>query len=284
MELTEKTFEELTRIIHRLTGLVVGREKSYLVKHRLEGVAKSFGYDTYERLTHELKAVNSERLQEALIEAITTKETSFFRDHWFYEALHTFVLSDCAAMLARPGGARHRLRIWSAATSTGQEAYSLAMLIQEMRGMPGTSLPEKQVTILGSDISAEALARAREGTYTEKEVHRGVSEARLHRHFCRAGIHWRIDDALKSFAQFRQLNLLHLPADMAPFQLVLCRNVLIYFDEAARQRVCRHLYDLMVPGGWLALGSAESLYGLEERFEMVRHGRAIFYRKPLSNR
>jgi chemotaxis protein methyltransferase CheR len=279
MELTEPTFHELTRIIHRLTGLVIGKDKSYLVKHRLAAVARSFGCDTYEALTRELNAANSGRLHDALIEAITTKETCFFRDHWFFEALQEFVLPDCAAVLSNSGGARQRIRIWSAASSTGQEAYSLAMILREMQGLSAASLWEK-VAILASDISAAAIAQGREGSYTENEIHRGVSDARLRRHFRRADDRWRIDQTLRPIVHFRRMDLLHLPADMTSFDLVLCRNALIYFNEEARQRICSRLYNLVEPGGWLGLGSAESLYGLEDRFEMVRHGRAVFYRKP----
>jgi len=281
MELTQQTFEELSRIIHRATGLVVGKDKSYLVKHRLEGVAKNFGCTSYEALTRELRAVSSGRLHDALIEAITTKETSFFRDHWFFEAIQTFILPQCAAMLAGSRSTRQRLRIWSAAAATGQEAYSLAMVVREMQGAPGP--PESQVAIFASDISTDALAWAREGNYTEREIHRGVSESRLRRHFRHAGDHWRIDDSLKQLVQFRRMDLLHLPADLPLFDLILCRNVMIYFDEKTRLRLCRHLYEQMAPGGWLALGSAESLYGLEDRFEMVRHGRGVFYRKPMKS-
>jgi chemotaxis protein methyltransferase CheR len=278
MHLSHATFDELARLIHDLTGLVVGREKSYLVKHRLESVAREFGCDSFESFLIQLKAISGARLKEAVIEAITTKETSFFRDPWFFDALREHILPRCARVL--DSGHRHRVRIWSAAASAGQEAYSLAMLTRELQDHPELGPRFRQFSILASDISTHALQAARLGRYSPRETARGISPERLARHFFRAGDLWQVHPHLQQLVTFRRIDLLRLPADIGPFDLILCRNILFYFDQPTCERLCNALFALLEPGGFLALGAAESLYGIDDRFEMIRHGRAIIYRRP----
>lgn len=280
MELSRQTHQALAEVIHRLCGLVVGQDKGYLIRHRLEPLVRREGLRGFEQLLERLQSRGSARLHDALIEAITTKETSFFRDRAFFQALREHVLPECATTLKRSSGQRHRLRIWSAGCSTGQECYSLAMLIRDLVADRVFGLQERHFNILASDISADALETARAGHYGRAAVARGLSQTLLERHFRRRGNHWVIEESLRQMVQFRCFDLLHPPADLGPFDLILCRNVLIYFDPPARQRVCHSLYRTMQAGGYLALGSAESLFGVDQNFETVKLGRVLLYRKP----
>lgn len=280
MELSHKTLHDLAKLIHQWSGLVIGQNKAYLIRHRLEPLVRSSGLNDFDGLLQRLQSRGQTKLQNAVIDAITTQETSFFRDSRFFESLAKHVLPECAAALKHAGGGRSRIRIWSAGSSTGQEAYSLAILVREFIEASNGSLKEHHVSILASDISGEALDAAKEGIYSKAGVERGLSEPRLKRHFTRRGDRWIVNDSLRQLVQFRHFNLMDSPEEMGMFDLVLCRNVMIYFDEATRRKLCQGLYSVLQPGGWLALGSAESLYGMVERLETVLHAKTILYRKP----
>ena len=281
MELSRETFQELSQLIHRLCGLVVGHDKMYLVRHRLEPLVREGGLTGFEHLLQRLQTRESTRWRDAIVEAVTTKETSFFRDQALFKAIRQQVLPPCADLLDRPGARRHRIRIWSAAASTGQEAYSLAMLVRDfVDGHESRGMKADQFTILASDISTDALETAKEGLYTRSQVARGLSEGLLDRHFVRRGDRWVVKEAVRRLVQFRRFNLLESPSELGAFDLILCRNVLIYFDETTRRKVCQGLYALLQDGGWLVLGAAESLYGIHDRMESVKAGRVILYRKP----
>jgi chemotaxis protein methyltransferase CheR len=282
MELTPQTLQDLAGLIHQWSGLVIGKEKAYLIRHRLEPLVRSSGLKGFEEFLHRLQTKGHTRLQNAVIDAITTQETSFFRDAWFFEALFKHVLPQCASALKSVGGGRSRIRIWSAGSSTGQEAYSLAMLIREFIDASNGGLKERHFSILASDISGEALDAAKEGVYTKAMVDRGLTEPRLRRHFARRGDRWVANDSLRHLVTFRYFNLLHSPADFGMFDLVLCRNVMIYFDETTRQRVCRNLHRTLQPGAWLAVGAAESI-STSGDLHAVKLGRANLYRRALTN-
>lgn len=278
MELSNKTLLELTKLIHGWSGLALSGDKAYLVRHRLAPLVRSQGLESFDDFLLKLQAKGATHLHDAVIEAITTKETSFFRDAWLFDALLQRVLPELASALQH-GGGRHRVRIWSAGTSTGQEAYSLAMLVRELIDGSRGSLHDHQFNILASDISSEAIESAKVGSYSKADVGRGLSESRLRRHLTRRGDRLLVNDSLRPLVQFRKFNLLHPPAELGAFDLVLCRNVLIYFDEPTRARVCRHVHRTLNAGGWLALGSAESLYGIDSDLKPIRLGRAVLYHK-----
>jgi chemotaxis protein methyltransferase CheR len=280
MELSREAHQGLADLIHRLCGLVIGHDKAYLIRHRLTPLLQREGLANFEELLHQLQTRNGARLQLAVVEAITTKETSFFRDRAFFHALQEHVLPACAATLKRSAGQRQRIRFWSAGCSTGQECYSLTMLIRDLAAENASGLHERHFTILASDISTDALEIAKAGRYSRADVARGLPPALLERHFRHRGGHWVIDEGLRRLVQFRRFDLLHPPAGLGQFDLILCRNVLIYFDDPTRRRVCRSLYRALVPGGWFALGAAESLFGGDEHFETVKLGRVLLYRKP----
>jgi chemotaxis protein methyltransferase CheR len=282
MDLAPDTFQELAAVIRRESGMLLGPDKSYLVRHRLEPVLRAEKLDSFETLVNRLHMRTGSALCNAVINAITVQETRFFRDQSCFDGLREHVLPECTEMIRNPQrvGARQRLRIWSAAAATGQEAYSLSMLIREFAASGPGALNENHVTIVASDISPTAIESAKAARYTPAEVHRGLSEARLKEHCHLRGEHWHISEPVRRLVQFRTFNLLHSTATLGAFDVILCRNVLIYFDDPTRRKIIQGLYAALHPGGWLILGSAESLYGMEERFETLIHARAIFYRKP----
>jgi chemotaxis protein methyltransferase CheR len=199
---------------------------------------------------------------------MTTNETFFFRDEKPFAHVRTQALPRLHA--ARPAGAR--LRIWSAAASAGQEAYSLAMIVAEQRASLGTRVVE----ILGTDIAREQLARARQGLYTQFEVQRGLPMQMLVKHFRKDGANWRISDALRAAVQFREFNLLSDPRPLGQFDIVFCRNVLIYFDPPTKAKVLAAIAGCLAPDGVLFLGGAETVLGISDRFVAHPADRGVY--------
>jgi chemotaxis protein methyltransferase CheR len=214
---------------------------------------------------------------EAVIDAVTTRETSFFRDPHVFQALRSDLfprLTTEASPVGRP------IRIWSVGTSSGQEAYSLAMLANEYVAATGSSgLRRGSVSILASDVSVEAMRVARAGEYDAREVARGVSSARIAQFFQSDATRFRVIPAVRDLVDFRQVNLCRPLVGLGTFDLICCRNVLIYFDAPTRQKICQQFHAILRENGWLLLGTAENLYGIASNFESVRLGDALLYRK-----
>jgi len=279
MDLAPAIFQDLATIIRGESGIILGPEKAYLVRHRLEPLIRAANLDNFQTLVKKLHLPAGLKLRNAVIDAITVKETRFFRDPSCFESLLEHVLPAFVREIHDSKRSR-RIRIWSAAAATGQEAYSVAMLVRELAASESPGQHEDQVAILASDISTGAIEKAQAARYTPAEVRRGLSEPRLRRHCHLRDDHWHINDAVRRLVRFRSFNLLHPAAELGAFDVILCRNVLIYFDNATRRKTIQHLAAALRPGGWLVLGSAESLYGMEDRFETQIHGRTILYRKP----
>jgi chemotaxis protein methyltransferase CheR len=245
---------------------MLGPEKAYLLETRLAPLLDREKLADLDALSAVLQAGASVLARE-VVEAMTTNETSFFRDGWPFEHVRTRALPALNAV--RPPG--RPVRIWSAAASTGQEAYSLAMIGAEAPG-------GRRIEILGTDIAREPLARAREGLYTQFEVQRGLPVQKLVRHFRRDGLSWRISEALRSMVVFREWNVL---ADLRPlgeFDIVFCRNVLIYFDRPTRMRVLDAIAGQLAPDGRLYLGGTETLIGLSDRWTKAGEPGVYAYR------
>jgi len=277
MHLSPETLKEFTQLIHQWSGLSLGPDKGYLIRHRLAPVVRSCGFDGFDDLLLRLKGGGATRIQEAVVEAITTKETSFFRDEWLFGSLLNHVLPE----IVKSRAGNQKIRIWSAGTSTGQEAYSIAMVVRELLDTASRGLTENDIAIVASDISGEAIDAAKTGVYSKAEVDRGLAEPRLSRFLTRQGDGWKVNEQLRRLVQFRTFNLLRPAGELGVFDLVLCRNVLIYFDEPTRAQVCRSLHGAIREGGWLTVGSAESLYGMSGGFASVKFGRAFVYRKTV---
>jgi len=285
MQLSPDTFNDIRKVVHDLCGVVINDDKQYLVVARLEPLLKRNGIASYESLVQRLKQQNTLRLQEQIVEAITTQETSFNRDGHPFEELRRSILPEIASrLLERRARARlpySHARIWCAAVATGQECYSVAMAVLDfLASRPGIGLNPEDFPILASDISSKALATAREGRYSSLELARGMPADQRARFFHPDGDRWVVDDSIRRTIEFRQLNLVQPLPHLGTFDLILCRNLLIYLDEATRRRLCRVLHQALNPGGILMIGAAESIYGVTEAFSTERSGTTVVHRKP----
>ncbi len=259
-------FEEVAALVKSRSGLALGPEKVYLVDTRLAAMTRRLGLRDFAALVPQLRIDRA--LQDEVVEALTTNETLFFRDTKPFDHLRTQALPRLQA--SRPAGTP--LRIWSAAASTGQEAYSLAMLVSEM----GPALHGRAVQILGTDIARAPLARAREASYSQFEVQRGLPARMLVKYFTKEGEGWRLIKPIRDMAEFREWNLLHDPSPLGRFDVVFCRNVLIYFDMPTKARVLKLIASRLVPGGLLYLGGAETIHGLGESFRLLPGEHSVF--------
>jgi chemotaxis protein methyltransferase CheR len=254
-----QAFATIADVLKARSGLVVGPEKLYLLETRLAPIIRRENLRDLSELSTKLKPGSA--LERDVVEAMTTNESLFFRDSKPFDSLRKTVLHRLHA--ARPPGAR--LRIWSAAASTGQEAYSIAMVLAEM----AASMPGRQVEIIGTDIAREPLERARAGMYTQFEIQRGLPMQMLVKYFSKEDGQWRVKPKLREAVSFREYNLL---ADLRPlgiFDIVFCRNVLIYFDPPTKRRVLEAIARQMPADGVLFLGGAETVLGLTEAFRPV---------------
>jgi chemotaxis protein methyltransferase CheR len=269
MTTTESDLRYVRELVQREAAIVLDASKNYLVEARLTPVARAAGLETIASVIEQLRRGSAE-MRIKVIEALTTNETSFFRDLHPFEALATNVLTTLARTRAR----ERRLRVWSAAASTGQEAYSIAMTIRDR--VP--ELTGWDVKIVGTDITGTVLEQAREGRYSQIEVNRGLPVKNLTQHFERQGLSWRIKPELRAMCEFSHLNLVQPWPRLGRFDVVLIRNVLIYFDVATKRRLLDRIKTVLAPDGYLFLGTSETLSGLHDGFRAERDGRALWYR------
>jgi chemotaxis protein methyltransferase CheR len=282
VNLSPTEFTTLRGLVHDLCGLALSADKGYLLRHRLGPVARAAGCHSFAEFLHKLAGPDGLAFREPIIEAITTKETAFFRDQHPFDAFRHDLLPQLAALIRqrRAGRQLARVRTWCAAVATGQEAYTLAMLTDDfLRTESARDLRAGDFAILGTDISARVLEKARAGRYQDREVVRTVRPVFLQRYFRREGAEWVIDDRLRAMVEFRRVNLMDDITGLGFFDVILCRNVLIYFDEAARRRICQHFAEMLPPGGLLILGAVENLYGITTHFTSLALGETVVYRK-----
>lgn len=245
-------FELFSTLVKQRSGLVLAVEKAYLLESRLLPVARKYNMKSLEDMAQALRVKRDEVLMFDITDAMTTNETSFFRDRKVFAFLQNTLLPN---LLAARQTARH-IRLWSAATSTGQEAYSLAMICAE----EADRLQGWKIEILGTDISRESISRAKASTYSQYEVQRGLPAAYLVKYFQQiAGDKWQIKDNIRQMAQFREGNLLTDLGLNGIFDVILCRNVLTHFDEPTKTRIMNAIGGAMQPDGYLLLGSAETI-------------------------
>jgi chemotaxis protein methyltransferase CheR len=266
-EITDENFAFLQQQIYRDSGIVLEAGKQYLVEARLAPILREHGLGSINDLCALLRAVANDGLRRKVVEAMTTNETQFFREPAQYEALRTTVLAELLAQRRSP----RPLSCWSAAASTGQEAYSLAMLAAEI------GLGSWEMQILGTDLAESALERARLARYSQLEVNRGLPAAYLVKFFTRQGLEWVLKDEIRSRVRFQRHDLRDSARHLGPFDLVFCRNVLIYFDTETKRRILRQVREAMYPGGYLLLGAVETILDLEDLYERKRVGQAILY-------
>lgn len=276
MSIAAADFDHVRTLVRQRSGIVLEPGKEYLVEARLLPLVRETGLASLAALVADVRRSPSGPLAGRVVEAMTTNETSWFRDSNPFTLLTSHLLPE---LLAR-GGTGRTLRIWSAACSTGQEAYSIAMLMSDwLRLHPGWT-----VSIVGTDLSQEVVARARAGRYSQLEVNRGLPAPQLVRHFARAGTEWQVSDELRRMVEFRTLNLAVAFPAMPAFDIVFCRNVLIYFDTALRGAVLDRIVRTMRPDGALVLGGAETTVGLGTNLERVQPDRSAYYRPRAAER
>jgi chemotaxis protein methyltransferase CheR len=270
--MTPENFAFIAALVRSRSGLVLTPDKGYMLETRLVPLLRREGLAGLDALAHRLRAPLSERLAEAVTEALTTNESFFFRDGKPLEHLRHILPR---LLATRPPGAP--LRIWSAACSTGQEAYSVAMILQDLAP---PSQRDRRAEILGTDIAQEVLARAREGSFTQFEVQRGLPVQLLVRHFRQEEGRWRIAPELRAMARFERWNLLSDLRPLGRFDVIFCRNVLIYFDAPTKSRVLAALAAQLAPDGVLYLGGSETVLGLTDRLVPVAGERGAYERAP----
>jgi chemotaxis protein methyltransferase CheR len=266
--LSPAAFETIASMLKLRSGLSIGPDKLYLLETRLAPILKRQNLHDLVALADRLRASRADALAQEVVEAMTTNESLFFRDDKPFEHFRGHALPRLHAIRA-PGVP---LRVWSAASSSGQEAYSLAMTLSEMRG----SLGERRVEIIGTDIAREQLTRAREGLYTQFEVQRGLPMQMLVKYFRKEAGGWRVAEAIRRMVEFREWNLLADLRGLGRFDIVFCRNVLIYFDQPTKARVLEAIAALMPADGLLYLGGAETVLGITSRLAPIAGARGVY--------
>ncbi len=266
--MNEAEFDFFVRYLHERSGILLTKDKTYLVESRLTPLVRAHGFASLAALISDLRVTNNPALGEEVVDAMTTNETFFFRDKIPFERFTDVILPD----LLKARATEKRLRIWCAASSTGQEPYSLAMLLKER----SAQLPGWKIDIVATDLSASVIQRAKAGCYSQFEVQRGLPIQLLLRYFEQKGDVWEIAPAIRSMVQFRTLNLLRDFSALGRFDVVFCRNVLIYFDEKTRVSLLERIARMMAPDGFLTLGAAETVIGLTNLFKTHGDNRGLY--------
>ncbi|MCF3932500.1 protein-glutamate O-methyltransferase CheR [Acuticoccus sp. M5D2P5] len=274
--LLEEDFSYLRRLLKERSGLALTTDKAYLITTRLKPILEQFGLKDIGTLVARMKTPGSREIVEQVVEAMTTNESLFFRDTKPFEALTAMMLPK---LIAARGG--RPIRIWCAAASTGQEPYSIAILLEENGGR----LRNHPIEILASDLSQAALTRARMGEYTAFEVGRGVPQHYLDRYFQKtARNHFVILPKIRSRINFQCRNLLEPFDRVGPVDIVFCRNVLIYFDRVTKADVLNRIASIVPSDGYLVLGGAETTLGLTDAFVRHTEWRNVYLRAPVTGK
>ncbi len=270
--MTDVEFDFLRAYLKTRSGLALSTEKRYLVESRLSPVCRRFQFATLHDLITALRNGRDTALERAVVEAMTTNETFFFRDRVPFDLFRDVLLPEAMARRAQ----QRRLRIWCAAASTGQEPYSLAMMLHDA----APRLSGWQVDLIATDLSTEVLEKAKAGLYSHFEVQRGLPVQLLIKHFEQVGDQWRLAANLRQMVDFRPLNLLHPFDGLGVFDIIYCRNVLIYFDAPTKSDVLGRLGASLSPDGCLLLGAAETVIGLTDRLVPSAQHRGLYKQAP----
>ncbi len=265
--MTTPDYEYLRKVLKDLSGLDLSADKQYLMESRLLPLARKCGLSDVGELVQKMKG-GSGALVGQVVEAMTTNETFFFRDKVPFDHFRDTIMPE----LLRTRASRKSLRVWCAAGSTGQEPYSIAMCLKEM----GAALTGWRVEILATDLSQEVLEKSRAGIYSQFEVQRGLPIQLLVKYFKQIGELWQINADIRAMVQHRQLNLLHDFSQLGVFDVIFCRNVLIYFDQETKVSVFGRLARAIEPDGFLVLGAAETVVGLTEVFKPFSDRRGLY--------
>lgn len=257
-------------VVYRTSAIVLDGGKDYLVELRLSPLARAEGFESIQEMVQHMREPGGVALRAKVVEALTTNETSFFRDQHPFDALRLHVMP----ALARKRAESRSIFVWSAACSTGQEPYSIAMLLRD-------AFPELKawnVRIMATDLSSAAVERTAQGRYRQLEVNRGLPVSCLVKHFERDGTEWRIRPDLRTLIDARQLNLLDVWPSMPMVDVLMLRNVLIYFDVETKKRILSRVRRVLAPDGVMFLGGAETTLNIDDHFDRASYGNAVAYR------
>ncbi len=260
-------FQFIAGLLEKRSGLVLTQEKIYLLENRLMPVARNRGLRDLKELIGALRR-GDESLAREVTDAMTTNESFFFRDNKPFEQFREMVLPNLITSRA----AQKKIRIWSAACSSGQEPYSLAMILRE----EAAKIPGWRIEIIATDISDDILAKAKAGIYSQFEVQRGLPITLLVKYFKQQDEKWQIDPSIRGMVRFENFNLLDDPRRLGRFDVVFCRNVLIYFNQETKSKVLSSIADVMAEDGYLYLGGAETVLGISDRFAPIPGYRGIY--------
>ncbi|ODM72791.1 CheR family methyltransferase [Bradyrhizobium elkanii] len=265
--MTPPDYEYLRKLLKDQSGLDLSADKQYLIESRLLPLARKSGLSGISDLVAKIKAGSSAHTVQ-VVEAMTTNETFFFRDKVPFEHFRGIIMPE----VLKARAARRSVRIWCAAGSTGQEPYSLAMCLKEM----GAALAGWRVEIIATDLSQEVLEKSKAGIYSQFEVQRGLPIQMLVKYFKQSGEFWQVNPELRAMVQHRQLNLLHDFSQLGTFDVIFCRNVLIYFDQDTKINIFNRLARLMEADSFLVLGAAETVVGLTDTFKPLPERRGLY--------
>ena len=261
-------FKFVAQLIQERSGLMLRADKAYLMESRLNPVMRRHGFKGFDELVAALRDVQEGDLVKDVVEAMATNETSFFRDRQPFDQFRLVVLPHLLAHRE----ASKTIRIWCAGCSAGQEPYSLAIILKENQAR----LEAWNIEILATDLSEPILEKARQGLYSHFEIQRGLPISLLIKYFQKEEDRWRIDKAIRDMVRFERFNLLDAPTELGAFDVVLCRNVLIYFDQETKSAVLERIAGVTVDDGFLYLGSVETILNLTEHFDLIPGHRGIY--------
>jgi chemotaxis protein methyltransferase CheR len=268
---TPSDYEYLRRLLKERSGLDLSADKQYLVESRLVPLARKAGLPGIAELVQKMKG-HAETLTSEVVEAMTTNETFFFRDKIPFDHLKDGILP----ALVQTRAARRSLRIWCAASSTGQEPYSIAMLLKEMPALSGW-----RTEIVATDLSQAVLEKSKSGVFSQFEVQRGLPIQMLVKYFKQSGDLWQLNADVRAMVQHKQLNLLQDFSSLGKFDVIFCRNVLIYFDQNTKVEIFERISRMIEPDGVLALGAAESVVGITDAFKPYPDRRGMYCPNPV---
>jgi len=274
IKITPPEFDVFTRYILEISGIALAKGKEYLVETRLSPLVEELGCTSFTDFHRRVKSDFKKDLEKRIIDGISTNETYFFRDKTPFELLQYKIIPDLMDRRTKvKTGLKTNIRLWSAASSTGQEIYSIAMALTEI----GINPANYNIKLLGTDISDAAVAQASYGWYNKFEIARGLDPKRLTRFFNQDKDGWRIKDEIRFMAQFKQINLMKPLLGLGKFDVILCRNVMIYFTPEDRRKIYSNLAKLLEPDGYLIIGSTESLANDSDLFVPQRYLKSVFY-------
>ncbi|WP_028579179.1 CheR family methyltransferase [Desulfogranum japonicum] len=274
LKIKPEEIKTITQYIYDISGIHLDASKKYLLETRLNSIAEQQNCASYQDLYRKAKADRSQKLERQIIDAISTNETLFFRDTGPFELLRHKIFPELIDnRTPKVPTLKTNLRIWSAACSTGQEIYSVAIVLKELLG----DLSKYSIKLMGTDISDAAISQASNARYNKFEIERGLSKDKLTKYFTTSGSHWKVKDDIRAMATFRKINLMQPFTGIGKFDIILCRNVAIYFTLEDRKKLFNKLANALEPDGYLIIGSTESLTGVCPRFVPKRHLRFLFY-------